>query len=63
MTKNNFMFEIEKNINIIIINNENKFRLLDNKITAMSEAFQLKILFITIINFLIFFYIFLNNYL
>jgi hypothetical protein len=58
MTKNNFMFEIEKNINIIIINNENKFRLLDNKITAMSEAFQLKILFITIINFFIFFYIF-----
>ena len=52
MTKNNYMFEIEKNI--IIINNENKFRLLDNKITAMSEAFQLKILFITIINFLIF---------
>jgi hypothetical protein len=60
MTKNNIMFEIEKNINIIIINNENKFRLLDNKITAMSEAFQLKILFITIINFFIFF---LNNYL
>jgi hypothetical protein len=58
MTKNNIMFEIEKNINIIIINNENKFRLLDNKITAMSEAFQLKILFITIINFFIFFYIF-----
>jgi hypothetical protein len=58
MTKNNYMFEIEKNINIIIINNENKFRLLDNKITAMSEAFQLKILFITIINFFIFFYIF-----
>jgi hypothetical protein len=57
MTKNNIMFEIEKNINIII-NNENKFRLLDNKITAMSEAFQLKILFITIINFFIFFYIF-----
>jgi hypothetical protein len=58
MTENNYMFEIEKNINIIIINNENKFRLLDNKITAMSEAFQLKILFITIINFFIFFYIF-----
>jgi len=60
MIKNNYIFEIEKNINIIIINNENKFRLLDNKITAMSEAFQLKILFITIINFFIFF---LNNYL
>jgi hypothetical protein len=60
MNKNNYMFEIEKNINIIIINNENKFRLLDNKITAMNETFQLKILFITIINFFIFF---LNNYL
>jgi hypothetical protein len=55
MTKNNYMFEIEKNINIIIINNENKFRLLDNKITTMNETFQLKILFLTIINFLIFF--------
>ena len=37
MTENNYMFEIEKIINIIIINNENKFRLLNNKITAIKN--------------------------
>lgn len=58
----NILLELEKNINVFIICNDNKLRLIDNNIIHINETlkiFESKILFLTIINFLIIIYILL----
>lgn len=55
----NDIIELEKTINIFIINNENKLKRLDANINKINETikyyktFELKLLFLTIINFFI----------
>jgi hypothetical protein len=53
------IIELEKTINIFIINNENKLKRIDTTINKMNETIkyyeiiELKLLFLTIVNFFI----------